>query len=175
LRIRDVNTESAVLFVDVFKGRARWVPFHRSLARELDRYLEARATFAPAGPDTRFFVGINEMTLPVNTASGTLRGLFRLADMKPAKGRIGPRPYDLRQRADSPIMPTSPKRSLLPAVWRGVLRLADGCSATIKLPGRVDSSVLLPSADRCLMKDVTHPGERGGWRIEEATECGNQT
>jgi integrase len=96
LRIRDVNTESAVLFVDVFKGRARWVPFHRSLARELDRYLEARATFAPAGPDTRFFVGINEMTLPVNTASGTLRGLFRLADMKPAKGRIGPRPYDLR-------------------------------------------------------------------------------
>jgi len=39
LRIRDVNTRSAVLYVDVFKGRARWVPFHSSLARELDRYL----------------------------------------------------------------------------------------------------------------------------------------
>lgn len=32
----------------------------------------------------------------MNTASGTLRGLFQLAGMKPAKGRIGPRPYDLR-------------------------------------------------------------------------------
>lgn len=72
------------------------VPFHRSLARELDRYLAARVKFAPAGPDTQFFVGVNEMTLPVNTASGTLRGLFQLAGMKPAKGRIGPRPYDLR-------------------------------------------------------------------------------
>lgn len=52
--------------------------------------------FAPTGPDARFFVGVNKTTLPVNTASGTLRGLFQLAGMKPAKGRIGPRPYDLR-------------------------------------------------------------------------------
>ena len=96
LRIRDVNTRSALLFVDVFKGRARWVPFHRSLARELDRYLEARAKFAPAGPDARFFVGIDKEKLPVNTASGTIRGLFRLTGIKPAKGRTGPRPYDLR-------------------------------------------------------------------------------
>jgi integrase len=109
LRIRDVNTPSAVLFVDTFKGRARWVPFHRSLAREFDRYLAARVEFAPAGPDARFFVGVNKTTLPVNTASGTLRGLFQLAGMKPAKGRIGPRPYDLRHRADSPIMPTVSK------------------------------------------------------------------
>jgi integrase/recombinase XerD len=32
----------------------------------------------------------------VNTANGILRGLFQLAGMKPAKGRIGPGPYDLR-------------------------------------------------------------------------------
>jgi integrase len=96
LRIRDVDTRSAVLFVDVFKGRARWVPFHGSLAHELDRYLAARVKFAPTGPDARFFVGVNKTTLPVNTASGTLRSLFQLAGMKPAKGRIGPRPYDLR-------------------------------------------------------------------------------
>ena len=51
LRIRDVNTRAAVLFVDTFKGRARWVPFHRSLARALDRYLTARVKFAPTGPD----------------------------------------------------------------------------------------------------------------------------
>jgi integrase/recombinase XerD len=96
LRIRDVNTRSAVLFVDTFKGRARWVPFHRSLVCELNGYLAARLQFAPAVADARFFVGVNKTTLPVSTAGGTLRGLFQLAGMKPAKGRIGPRPYDLR-------------------------------------------------------------------------------
>jgi integrase len=96
LRIRDVDTRLTVLFVDTFKGRARWVPFHYSLAGELDRYLAARVEFAAAGPDSRFFVGVNKTTLPVNTAGRALRGLFQLAGMKPANGRIGPRPYDLR-------------------------------------------------------------------------------
>jgi hypothetical protein len=35
--MRDVDTRSAVLFIETFKGRARRVPFHHSLARELDR------------------------------------------------------------------------------------------------------------------------------------------
>jgi integrase len=96
LRIRDVDTRSAVLFIDMFKGRSRWVPFDRSLARELDRYLAARLEFASADPEARFFVGANRTTLPVGTASGTLRSLFRLAGMKPGSGRIGPRPYDVR-------------------------------------------------------------------------------
>jgi len=51
LRIGDVNTRSAILFIETFKGRARWVPFHRSLAIELDRYLTVRVEFAPADPD----------------------------------------------------------------------------------------------------------------------------
>jgi integrase len=41
-------------------------------------------------------VGANRHTLPVNTASDTLRTLFRQAGLKPAHGRVGPRPYDLR-------------------------------------------------------------------------------
>ncbi|HEY4085795.1 MAG TPA: tyrosine-type recombinase/integrase [Bryobacteraceae bacterium] len=96
LRIRDVELRSGVLFVDMFKGRARWVPFDRSLTRELDLYMAERVKFAPAGADTRFFVGRNKKTLPVKTAGETLRKLFQRAGMKPAKGRIGPRPYDLR-------------------------------------------------------------------------------
>ena len=96
LRMRDVDTRSAVLFVDTFKGRARWIPFHRSLSRELDRYLTARVAYAAAGPDTLFFVGVNQRRLPVETASDTFRRLFKLAGWKPEKGRIGPRPYDLR-------------------------------------------------------------------------------
>ena len=94
LRMRDVDTRSGVLFVDIFKGRARWVPFHRSLCRELDRYLAHRRKYAPSGPDARFFVGINQRVLPVETAGGTLRRLFTLAGLKPEKGkRCGAEPF----------------------------------------------------------------------------------
>ena len=96
LRLRDVDTQTAVLFVKHFKGRARWVPFHGSLARELNQYLEQRRAFASAAAEDRVFVGANRQTLPVNTASGVLRALFRQADLKPQHGRLGPRPYDLR-------------------------------------------------------------------------------
>jgi len=96
LRMRDVDTRAEVLFVETFKGRARWVPFHRSLAQELDTYLAVRRAFAAAEPGDRFFVGAHKRRLPVNTASETLRGLFRKAGLKPDRGRIGPRPYDLR-------------------------------------------------------------------------------
>ena len=39
----------------------------------------------------------------------------------------------------------------------------------------VDSSLLLPNAARCLMKNVTRPNERDGWQIEEAIERDNET
>jgi integrase len=96
LRLRDVDVRNGVLFIETFKGRARWVPFHCTLARELDRYLRERLKYAPATPDTRFFVGINRRELPVKTAHGTLRRLFTRAGLKPEKGRAGPRPYDFR-------------------------------------------------------------------------------
>lgn len=96
LCLHDVDTASSVLFVERFKGRARWVPFHRSLAQELDKYLAARRAYASAEPGDRFFVGLNKRTLPVITASINIRALFRKAGLKPEKGRIGPRPYDLR-------------------------------------------------------------------------------
>jgi integrase len=96
LRMRDVDTRAGVLFVETFKGRARWVPFHRTLSRELDRFLPERKQYAPSGPETRFFVGVNRRVLPVSTAHGTIHGLFVKAGWKPGKGRVGPRPYDLR-------------------------------------------------------------------------------
>jgi site-specific recombinase XerD len=96
LRMQDVDTRGAVLFVNTFKGRARWIPFHRSLSRELDRYLTARVAYAASDLDARFFVGVNQRRLPVETAARTFRLLFKLAALKPEKGRIGPRPYDLR-------------------------------------------------------------------------------
>lgn len=96
LRMCDVDTRSGVLFVEMFKGRARWVPFHRTLCRELDLYLVARTQYAATGPEARFFVGANKHSLPVKAAHHTLRGLFAKAGWKPSKGRVGPRPYDLR-------------------------------------------------------------------------------
>lgn len=96
LRLRDVDTRSRILFVEEFKGRARWVPFHHSLAVELGSYLKARLVFASAQPEERFFVGANKTTLPASTAFDNLQKLFREAGLKPDRGRIGPRPYDLR-------------------------------------------------------------------------------
>jgi integrase len=96
LHLRDVDTRNGVLFIETFKGRARWVPFHRTLSRELDRYLRERVKFAPAAPDTRFFVGSNRRELPVKTAHHTLRGLFIKAELKSKEARGGLRPYDLR-------------------------------------------------------------------------------
>jgi integrase/recombinase XerD len=96
LRMRDVDSDVGVLFVAEFKGRARWVPVHRSLARELVTYIAARRAFAPSDPDHRFFVGGNRQTLPVSTAWHTINRLFRSAGLKRGHGRVGPRPYDLR-------------------------------------------------------------------------------
>jgi len=96
LRLSDVDTRGSVLFVETFKGRARWVPFHRSLSRELDKYLAVRRGFASSRPQDRFFVGANLQTLPVSSASATIRKLFQKAGLKQAQGRVGPRPYDLR-------------------------------------------------------------------------------
>jgi integrase/recombinase XerD len=45
LRMRDLDLRRRVLFVAESKGRSRWVPFHPSLAVELERYLRARYVF----------------------------------------------------------------------------------------------------------------------------------
>lgn len=96
LRLEDLDIDNGVMFVQESKGRSRWVPFHRSLARELDRYLIERHAFARAAGRDRVFVGVNRRTLPSSTAYATIVKLFRTAGLKPPAGRVGPRPYDLR-------------------------------------------------------------------------------
>lgn len=98
LRYGDVNVHASVLFVRMFKGRARWVPFHRSLAEEIAAYLVERHSFGGqlTGPDERFFIGATGKALSVRSAGHTIQKLFQKAGLKPARGRIGPRPYDFR-------------------------------------------------------------------------------
>ena len=96
LRLKDVDLRARLLFVADSKRRSRWVPFHPSLAPHLARYLRVRPASAGVGPDDRFFVGAHGPTLPITTAHGTLCKIFRQTGMKPQRGRVGPRPYDLR-------------------------------------------------------------------------------
>lgn len=96
LRVRDVDIDGQVLFVVKSKGRARWVPFHRSLGPQLRRYLRVRYAYARGQPDNPFFVGQDHARLPTRTASAAVRKLLRKAGLKPSKGRTGARPYYLR-------------------------------------------------------------------------------
>jgi len=98
LRVRDLDLRGRLLFVAESKGRSRWVPFHSSLAVELAGYLRARRAFvgSEAAPDDRVFIGSNRFSLPASTVGGTFSKLYRRAGLKPARGRTGPRPYDLR-------------------------------------------------------------------------------
>jgi integrase len=92
----DVRIDDGVMFIAESKGRARWVPFDRSLARELGRYLAARRAYAMSGPNSPFFVGRRGQPLRTTRASEAIRALLRDAGLKPPVGRIGPRPYDFR-------------------------------------------------------------------------------
>jgi integrase len=96
LRVRDVDLERSVFFIAPSKGRARWVPFDQSLVRELRLYLAARREYARTQANDFFFVGHDRRRLPDSTAGNTVRALLRATGLKPAAGRIGPRPYDLR-------------------------------------------------------------------------------
>lgn len=96
LRMRDVDIDNGVMFIAESKGRARWVPFDRSLARELRRYVVARRALAAAGPDAPFFIGIHGQRLLPQRANEAIRALLCAAGLKPPSGRIGPRPYDFR-------------------------------------------------------------------------------
>ena len=96
LSMRDVDVEGRVLFVAETKGRSRWVPFHRSLSVELRRYLVERRAYARAHAEDRLFVGPDRRRLLTGTAWKTVCNLFRSVGLKPARGRVGPRPYDFR-------------------------------------------------------------------------------
>jgi len=98
LRLADVDLRRGVIFVDEFKGRARWVPFHPSLRPELDRYLRDRREFSGSDPrrDDPFFLATDGRGLSTKAAGYTLCRMFRMAELKPPTGRVGPRPYDLR-------------------------------------------------------------------------------
>lgn len=92
LRTDDVDLDERLLWIRESKGRTRVVPFRADLAQELRRYRRALGRPAPAP----FFVRSDGSAWPVKAASNAIRLLLRRAGFKPATGRRGPRPYDMR-------------------------------------------------------------------------------
>jgi integrase len=96
LRIQDCDLRARTLFIAPSKRRSRWVPFDKSLARELHRYLDVRQRIQPSSAQSQLFVQPNGRPYCTAVASGVIRRLLRSAGLKPAAGRVGPRPYDTR-------------------------------------------------------------------------------
>src|SRR5262249_50664196 len=93
---------------EVSKAKSRWVPFEETLASELSDYLQQRTQINPATEDSRFLIQPNGSPCGRPIVSNAMIVLLRRAGLKPHTGRMGPRPYDTRHHADSPIMPTCP-------------------------------------------------------------------
>lgn len=96
LEIGDVDLDRRVFCVRECKGKTRWVPFRSDLARELRSYRLQRDRLASTQPQAPFLVRPNGMAFPVKGASDIVRGMLRRLGFKPPRGRVGPRPYDLR-------------------------------------------------------------------------------
>jgi len=96
LRLADLDRRRGALWIAESKGRARWVPFHASLAQELVHYLAVRRLHSTAASSDALFLSSGGQPLRVKTASQVVRILLRRAHLKPSSGRVGPRPYDIR-------------------------------------------------------------------------------
>lgn len=96
LHLRDVDLDENLFVVSESKGKTRFVPFGEDLHRELLGYLRERESVTDAAPDRAFLVQPDGRPYLVKTASDTVRRLLRRLGFKPVRGRVGPRPYDLR-------------------------------------------------------------------------------
>lgn len=96
LRLRDVDLHEGVFFVEYSKRKSRFVPFGRDLCVELKHYRRVRRRKAPTSAGSAFFVRPDGRAMTVYIVSCTLRRMLRRLGLKPAKGREGPRPHDLR-------------------------------------------------------------------------------
>ena len=96
LQLQDVDLPARLFQVRESKGKTRWVPFRADLARELRNYRRERDRLASTAPHAPFMIRPDGKAFTVKGASGIVRGMLRRLRLKPLRGRVGPRPYDLR-------------------------------------------------------------------------------
>jgi integrase len=94
LRRRDLDLRHACFRVGPSKGRIRWVPFRRDLARELQAWIDEDD--ASRTRDSFVFAQDDGRQRRVKSAAQTLRFLLRRCGLKPTTGRTGPRCHDFR-------------------------------------------------------------------------------
>jgi len=98
LQCADLDMRQQTLWIRTSKGRSRTVPFQADLAREFEHYLAARVEVLRTADRecSTLFVGRNGRAIRLASASLVICRLLRRLGLKPARGRSGPRPYDLR-------------------------------------------------------------------------------
>jgi integrase/recombinase XerD len=96
LRWADVHWKVRCFFIRMSKGRSRWVPFRVDLRQELESYVQERRRYVGEVPESFLLCRPDGCAYSVGSASCAIRGLMRQAGFKPAEGRFGPRPHDLR-------------------------------------------------------------------------------
>jgi integrase/recombinase XerD len=106
LQCVDVDWEEQRFFIRMSKGRSRWVPFRKDLLRELNKYREEREQHLQESPKSFLLCRADGSAYSVACVSVTIRQLMRQAGFKPAQGRVGPRPHDLRHHSERLIIPS---------------------------------------------------------------------
>jgi integrase/recombinase XerD len=97
LTLQDVDLRRRVFHIRESKGKTRWVPFRADLGRELQKYRRQRDPIASSvAPSAPLLIRPDGQALSVRGASGIVRGMLRRLGLKPLRGRVGARPYDLR-------------------------------------------------------------------------------
>jgi integrase len=99
LHMADVDLGRGALMIRHSKGRSRIVPIRPDLAAELRGYAAQRQRLVcerrRVDPEA-LFLRLDASPLTVESASDALRRLLRELGLKPPRGRIGARPYELR-------------------------------------------------------------------------------
>ena len=98
LQMDDIDLRRAVLTVQRSKGRSRILAIRDDLVAELRQYLQCREEVLAASGvyASALFVRRNGSALTLHAASEALRRLLRELGLKPPRGRLGARPYELR-------------------------------------------------------------------------------
>ena len=96
LELGNVDLRVGSFFVRHSKRKSRLVPFGRDLGVKLKAYRARRDSIADIARCAALFVRHDGRPLGVRAGSQMVRELLRQAGLKPARGRVGPRPYDLR-------------------------------------------------------------------------------
>jgi integrase/recombinase XerD len=96
LDLADLDLHDRCFRIRESKGKTRFVPFGDDLAEILRAYLRERATVARSTESGPLFVRPDGSAVPIKVASEAVRRHFCRCRLKPPRGRIGPRPYDMR-------------------------------------------------------------------------------